>query len=324
MNPYSVILTNVGACSDRFLPDGYSPSPTLEELFERLSRVPGVTGTELISDAVVRDDNRSQVKTLLKQFGLQVSSIIPDHFGRSGWGRGAFTAPDEAVRRAAIRETCAMIDFAREVGCGVINIWNGQDGFDYPLQADYNALHAALAEGIRSCADYGPEIKIALEYKLKEPRTHSLVSTMDATLRLVDKIGRPNVGVTIDTGHALAAGENMAQAACAALRDDRLFHLHLNDNYRSWDDDMIVGSVHTIEYLELFYWLKQMRYAGWLSIDQYPYREESVAAVSASIAWLDRLVRTAAGLDPDLVAAVLRRQDAVAATNLLRQAIFGG
>ena len=50
--------------------------------------------------------------------------------------------------------------------------------------------------------------------------------------------------------------------------------MHFNDNYRLWDDDMIVGSVHTIEYLELLYWLDRIGYDGYLSMDQYPYREE--------------------------------------------------
>ena len=319
----SVILTNVGSCCDRFLPGGYGQPYTPAELFERLARVPGVQATELISGYVVTDETREEIKDLLKRYPFQVSCIIPDHFGQAKWGRGAFTAPDRQTRLAAIKETCGMIDFAREVGCSTINIWNGQDGHDYPLQADYNDIFTALVDGIKACADYGPDMKIALEYKLKEPRTHSIIGAMESTLRVVDKTGRANVGVTIDTGHSLAAGENMAQAACAALRENKLFHMHFNDNYRSWDDDMIAGSLHTVEYLELFYWLGEMHYDGWLSIDQYPYREDSVAAVSESIAWLDQLSQTAARLDPVEVRAILARQDAVASTALMRRTLFG-
>ena len=33
---------------------------------------------------------------------------------------------------------------------------------------------------------------------------------------------------------------------------DKLFHVHMNDNYRLWDDDMMVRFVHFIEYLEFF------------------------------------------------------------------------
>ena len=57
------------------------------------------------------------------------------------------------------------------------------------------------------------------------------------------------MGVTIDVGHSLEAYENVSEAACAAMSRGRLFHFHMNDNWRLWDDDMIAGSVHTIEFI---------------------------------------------------------------------------
>lgn len=60
------------------------------------------------------------------------------------------------------------------------------------------------------------------------------------------------------------AYENPAETVALLKRyGDKLFHVHMNDNYRYWDDDMIVGSVHTIETLEFFYWLQRTGYDGW-------------------------------------------------------------
>jgi len=53
----------------------------------------------------------------------------------------------------------------------LINLWLGQDGYDYPLSADYRQQHIHLMEGIRTVAGEFPELKFALEYKPKEPRT---------------------------------------------------------------------------------------------------------------------------------------------------------
>ena len=64
--------------------------------------------------------------------------------------------------------------------------------------------------------------------------------------------------------------------------------MHFNDNHAMWDDDMIVGTVHTICYIETLYWLDRCEYAGWLSMDQYPYREDAAAAIGESILWLRR------------------------------------
>jgi hypothetical protein len=92
--------------------------------------------------------------------------------------------------------------------------------------------------------------------------------------------GAPKAGVTIDTGHSFFACEDVAEAAVMlSMYGDKLFHLHFNDNDRYWDDDMIVGLVHFVEYVELLFWLREMSYAGWYSMDKYPYREKAQGAL---------------------------------------------
>jgi Sugar phosphate isomerases/epimerases len=105
----------------------------------------------------------------------------------------------------------------------------------------------------------GAFTKFSLEYKPKEPRTHSTWARAADTLLVAKETGQANVGVTIDAGHSFVAGENVAEAA-AVLSDfgRKLFHMHFSDNYRSWDDDMIVGSVHFAEFLELLQGLEAM------------------------------------------------------------------
>jgi xylose isomerase len=56
-----------------------------------------------------------------------------------------------------------------------------------------------------------------------------------------------------------------------------------------WADNMIVGSVHTFEFLEFFYWLRRTGYEAWMTIEQYPYREDGREAVAESAEWLDFL-----------------------------------
>lgn len=59
---------------------------------------------------------------------------------------------------------------------------------------------------------------------------------MGDALLLCLETGRKNVGVTIDTGHSLYAGENIAEAVVlASCAGGRLMHMHFNDNYGYWD-----------------------------------------------------------------------------------------
>lgn len=321
----SVILGNLGSAADRFLTTGYRPARSLHELFEATKSLPDLQGIELVEGWHVTQDNVQEVKAELERTGLQVCSIIPNNFGEARWGKGSYSNKDPEIRRQAIADTTAMMDVAAELGCPTVNLWPGQDGYDYSFQADYWAEHDWLAESIRECADYRKDIRLSLEYKIKEPRTHSYINTVGNTLLLVQEINRENVGVTIDTGHALMAYENMAESAVLLKRyNNKLFHLHLNDNYRLWDDDMMVSSVHVIEYIELFYWLDRIGYDGWYSIDEYPYREDPVCAVRESLAWIQGLHRLVQRIGPERITAVIQRGDATAASALLREALLPG
>ena len=145
------------------------------------------------------------------------------------------------MRREAVRTAKETIDFAETVGAGIVNLWLGQDGFDYPFQTDYTAQWENMVNGIRACADYKPAVRLALEFKPREPRNRSLIDSASTALLMTREIDRSNVGVTIDNGHVLQGGANMAQAAELCGRAGKLFNLHMNDNYAAWDDDMIAG-----------------------------------------------------------------------------------
>lgn len=45
---YSVILSNVGSCCDRYLSTGYSAPFTLEQLFDRVRSIEHVEGVEIV------------------------------------------------------------------------------------------------------------------------------------------------------------------------------------------------------------------------------------------------------------------------------------
>ena len=97
--------------------------------------------------------------------------------------------------------------------------------------------------------------------------------------------------------------------------------MHFNDNYKAWDDDMIVGSIHSVEYIEMLYWLDECGYDGWLSMDQYPYRENAVGAISESINWLKKFDVILTKNYRDITAAI-KEGDAVKTSKLTREKLI--
>ncbi|MDR0353583.1 MAG: sugar phosphate isomerase/epimerase, partial [Opitutaceae bacterium] len=143
------------------------------------------------------------------------------------------------------------------------------------------------------------------------------------TLLMVQEIGLPNVGVCIDVGHALMAGENVAESAVMLHHyGDKLFHMHFNDNYRTWDDDMIVGSLHFVEYVELLFWLREIGYNGWYSMDQYPYREDGMRAVRESVRFLQGVEKLLTPENMAAMRALVAKGDATESTAFFRELIM--
>ena len=317
---YAVILGNLGNTCDRFC-RSYKDNPSSMDMLRRAVHIPHVKGIELVGTWDIQPDHAREMKKAFADYGVACVSIIPDLFADKIFWKGSYSAKDPKVRQHALDYTRQMCEVAGIMDCDLLNIWPGQDGYDYLLTADYERERQWLCEAMAALAGEFPGLRFALEYKPKEPRTHSYLARMADTLLLAQETGRDNVGVCIDTGHAFAAGEVVAESIVLARRaGNRLMHMHFNDNYAAWDDDMIVGSVHSICYLETLYWLDRCQYNGWLSMDQYPYREDAVGAIGESIQWLvkfDAILRENRVRMDELVA----MGDAVETSRFLRSVI---
>ena len=123
----------------------------------------------------------------------------------------------------------------------------------------------------------------------------------------------------IDFGHAMIAYEDVAESAVLAHRYDKLYHFHLNDNYKMWDDDLIVGAVNVWETFELFHTLQRIGYDGWYTLDIPPYREDGLGAIRASLDMVKKMVQLANQADVERIAQFQHDNDAVAAMAYLRE-----
>ncbi len=320
--PLSVFLANVGPCSDRYCPEYAKPLST-KELFDNVASIPALTGVDLVATPGLLADKQT-VFDCVEGTGLKVVSVAADTFTEGKWRQGSFSSTDPAIRQEAVAHAKDVMDFCQDLGTNLLTLWPGQDGFDYIFQADYIQEREWFMECVRELCDYKPDMQVGLEYKLKEPRIHSYVSTVGTTTLMVKGIDRPNCGVILDYGHALLGQENPAESV-AILKQygDLLLHVHINDNYRYWDDDLITGAVHTHEFLEFFYWLRKTGYQGWITLDQFPYRDNPRDCVAESTEWINAIQEKILSVDPAEVQAVLAQKDAVASSKFLRKLMLG-
>jgi xylose isomerase len=212
---------------------------------------------------------------------------------------------------------------AHQLDARYVKFWPGQDGFDYPFQVDYRRLWDYSVEGVRAVAQADPGMQFAIEYKEKEPRTHMFFSSAARTLLAIEDMGVENVGIVFDLGHSFFAKETPADVLQLVSRRGKLVSVELNDNWRDWDDDMAVGSVHLLETLEFLSALRQIHWQGPLLLDQFPFREDPIRAAQASISTIRGMERLLDRLDLGALTAAQTRQDALEAQRLVMDALLG-
>lgn len=254
--------------------------------------------------------------------GLDVTAMNL-RYGPKTFRLGAFTNPDPELRERAITITHDSVDLAAASGIPHVILWMGPDGYDYSFQADYAQLWELEIAGFRAVAQRQPDVRVSVEYKPSDPRRTSLIRSMGEAMLAVCDVSLPNFGATLDFCHSLMAGEQPAAAAALALRDGKLFGLHLNDGYGPADDGLMVGSVHVQQTLELLWVLRRRGYHGTIYFDTFPDRVDPAAECAANIAEVERLEAILDRLDPNEMLALQAAQDAIGVTELLRQAMRG-
>ncbi|MBB3360012.1 MULTISPECIES: sugar phosphate isomerase/epimerase [unclassified Novosphingobium] len=306
---------------DRYATDGYGPPRDLIEMIDLAGQVRDLSVVDINfpwSAAVSAD----AVETALKRNNLSVIGITPEIYNRE-FSRGAFTNPDAGVRRRANEVCNQAADLVRRFGASYVKLWPGQDGWDYPFQVDHRKLWRLSIDGIGELASQNPDLKFVIEYKPREPRVHMAFDSVARTLLGIEAMGLPNVGILLDFGHALFAGESPSDSAQLAIDHGRLFGMDVNDNLRAWDDDMVAGTVHPIELFEFFYTLRKNNWEGVWQLDQFPFRENGVEAADMAIDFLKHIDTALDRLDFEALQAAQDRQDALGAQKLARKALFG-
>jgi xylose isomerase len=306
---------------DRYATDGYGSKRSLIEMIDLAGQVRDLSVVD-INWPWDPSISVEHVQAALAKNKLSVIGITPEIYTRT-FCKGAFTNPDPGIRKKAQEMCDGAADLVRKLSGSYVKLWPGQDGWDYPFQVDHKQLWKMSVDGIGELAARHPDLKFVIEYKPREPRVHMSFDSVARTLLGIEAIGLPNVGILLDFGHSLYGGESPADAAQLAIDHGRLFGMDVNDNLRSWDDDLVAGTVHPMELFEFFYTLRKNKWEGVWQLDQFPFREDCIEAANLAIDFLKRVEKGLDRLDYSALADAQRRQDAMAASRIAREALFG-
>ncbi|HML49440.1 MAG TPA: sugar phosphate isomerase/epimerase family protein, partial [Clostridia bacterium] len=125
---------------------------------------------------------------------------------------------------------------------------------EYLEDGSYDRARIALACDI--AREYG--LRLALETGIPDASGHK--PDYRSLIDLVDEIGRPDVGINIDSGHLYFRDRQDVQTVIREV-GPRLFTLHLHDNYGLRDDHLMPG-LGGIDWREVLRALRESPYNG--------------------------------------------------------------
>ena len=280
----AIICPFLGKLRDRFCE--YGEDLSVVERLERIARVPGVAGVEIVYPQELR--NLSEVKETLARLGLEVSAVNVNVKSDPEFASGSVASPNPEIRRKAIDYLKRGKDAAVALGAERITCCPLSDGYDYPFQTHYGAAWNRMVDVVAEAASYLPEITLCLEYKPFETRVHGLLTSAAKTILLCKQAGG-NLGVTIDIGHSTFGGEAPADSLMLAASCGLPFYVHTNDNNGKWDWDLLAGACNVWEYLEFLYYLKEVCYDGWITADVAPFRQDPAEIFALNVSFTGRL-----------------------------------
>lgn len=320
MNKLAVITAFLAGVKNRYMQ--YKPDEALQSKLESASKIKGLDGLELCYPADFEDVD--VLKSLLEKYEFGVSSINVRSRRTGRWLRGSFSSAIEKERGEVVDDFRRAMDIAVDLGSPRISSCPLNDGHDYVFEMNYFDAYKYAEETFRAICEHNTDVKVCIEYKWNDPRTRSLFGTAGETLSFCQSVGVPNLGVTLDIGHSLQAGERPAQSVALLKRAGRLFYVHLNDNDRNWDWDMIPGAFNFWEFIEFFYYLREAGYTDdWYAYDVLSKEVDTVEHFNL----VTRLTRQLEGLtdriDRDTMSELLRERNPVKSLGYMYEAVFG-
>ena len=180
----------------------------------------------------------------------------------------SFTDPNNDIRERAIERIKSHARIAQELNALVIiGLIRGKKHTDLSRET----VESYLLEAIQQCASSSPAVRFAIE-PINRYET-DLLNDVESGLRFIDRVGRDNVGLLLDTFHMNIEERSLAESIRLARKS--LFHFHVADSNRWYP-----GAGH-IDFRSVLTTLEEIDYSGFVSAEILPMPDPDSAAKSA-------------------------------------------
>ncbi|MCZ4344799.1 L-rhamnose catabolism isomerase [Devosia neptuniae] len=272
------------------------------------------------------DANR--LKQAASRFGLGFDAMNSNTFADAkgqlqSYKFGSLSHADKGTRQQAIEHNLECIEIGKTLGSKALTVWIG-DGSNFPGQVNFADQFAHYLDSMKAIyAGLPDDWRIYTEHKMYEPAFYSTVVQDWGTNYLIAKELGDKAYCLVDLGHH-APNVNIEMIVSRLAQFGKLGGFHFNDS-KYGDDDLDAGSIDPYRLFLVFNELvdiegKDANFHPAHMLDQSHNVTDPIESLMLSAADVQRAYAQALLVDRKTLAAAQSGNDALAATEALRQA----
>jgi sugar phosphate isomerase/epimerase len=257
---------------------------TLAEAVDAISDI-GYRGVEIMADvphaypARFNAEHRASLKRQLAARHDVVSNVNAfTHFADGDTYHPTWIEEDAGLREVRIRHTIGSVELAAELGAKTVSLQPGGPliGTTLSRQAAGERFAAGLHQVLPTAQKNGIIMGI-------EPEPGLFIQTAAEYLEFKTRFfnNEPLVKMNCDIGHLFCVGDDPAEVI--RTMPEHVAHVHLEDIGKNRVHQHLTPGKGVINFGSIFTALNAVNYAGWATIELYPY--ETTAAGVARLAW---------------------------------------
>ncbi|HVX83290.1 MAG TPA: sugar phosphate isomerase/epimerase [Phycisphaerae bacterium] len=251
---------------------------TLEGAIESIAGL-GYAGVELMADvphAYPRDmDARriGEVRKRLEKLGVPISNVNAfTHFADGDTYHPTWIEEEDELVRVRVEHTKQVIRMAGELGGRTISLQPG--GPLWPEDAERRAR--ALEKFRAGLEEVLPVAEACGVMLLVEPEPGLLIQRAAECVEFLRGINHPQLKMNADLGHFFCVGDDPA----AVVKEHAAWigHVHLEDIGKNRVHQHLVPGQGGMDWAGIFAALRAADYAGWLTVELYPFERTAEEA----------------------------------------------
>jgi sugar phosphate isomerase/epimerase len=256
----------------------------------------GYKGIELLADvphawpAGLLEEQKQAIRTALETHRIAISNInafmmnaVADP--RQPYWHPSWIEPDPHYRAIRREHTKRALQLARDLGAPHITTEPGGpllEGQSWQEGADI------FYEELMPCIEIAESTGVGL---LIEPEPGLLIEKFEQYLEFVSRIDSPMVGLNFDVGHAYCVGEDPQD--CVARMAPHTRHYHFEDIAATRVHQHLVPGHGAIDFDATIAAIRETGYAGWLTVELYPYIDNPDQAARDAKTYLNNCLTNA-------------------------------